>query len=86
MDKQGYPAIIPLRWREILIKNDPSDDRLIVGILTCLTIFRCFPTNARESFKTLTDPFTGITRVFDLDLVRRAVRDLGITETIGLGK
>nr|QXP82106.1 MAG: RNA-dependent RNA polymerase [Grapevine-associated botourmia-like virus 5] len=84
LDKDGYPAIIPKNWRVILKRNDPSEDRYIIGILTILTIFRCFPTKVKESFDSITSPFTGVCKTLDPDLVSRALYDLGITKSLKL--
>jgi len=85
-DLHGIPKIIPYRLRRVLImKNYGGDRNLIVGIFTILSIFRVFPTKVEPDLRTITSPFTGVTRTFDKDLLRSALKDLGITNNIRVG-
>jgi hypothetical protein len=47
-------------------------------LLTLISIYRVFPTVQKPKLNTITDPFTGISRVLDIGLLRSAKKDLHI--------
>jgi len=101
MDKQGYPSILPIRFRLLLINFDPSlhtiieeedlfsirkvmsnEMKWIIGILSAINIFRCFPTKVKVKLATITDCFSGLTLSIDKSLIGKALKDLGINVTL----
>jgi len=84
MDKTGYPSIIPLRWRGFIKSLDFSkelravDKRQLVGILTILNTFRCFPTKVIADLSTITGPFMGLAKSLDHESIVGGLLDIGM--------
>lgn len=49
---------------------------MVAGILSCLSVFRVFPTKAKPKLGTITDPFDGTIRTFESRLLKSALREL----------
>lgn len=89
VDMNGLPKIIPYNLRKILLLKGGNLQfyrHKIIGILTLLSIFRVFPTCPKIKFSTITDEFKGSVRTFDSVLIRKAIKDLGISSNILEGK
>jgi len=79
LDHTGLPTIIPLSLRKILRNADLiKDKKIIVCILSILSMFRVFPTSPSPSLDTIVSEFTGTTRCFESTVVKKALRDLSI--------
>lgn len=78
-DHSGIPKIIPLIFRDILRKKSLIKDRkLLVGILTILSLYRSFHTNPKVDLKTIQDPFSGECQTLDLNLIKKALDKLKV--------
>lgn len=79
LDRTGLPTIIPLSLRKILHNADLIKDRkIIVCILTILSMFRVFPTSPVPELDTIVSPFSGLIKSFDSFFIKRALQDLSI--------
>jgi hypothetical protein len=76
VDPNGLPNIIPVAFRTLIVN---MDYKMLRVILTSISIYRVFPTKPRIDLGTITDGFTGITRVLDPTILTRAVRELILT-------
>jgi len=74
-DHIGLPTIIPLRLRHILVEWRVNQ-RLVACILSCLSVFRVFPTSVKPSLGTIIEPFGGTVRSFDTSQLKLAVAEL----------
>jgi len=76
----GLPVIIPSSLR-ILLGLSGSEAKITQAILTCLNIFRTFPTKVKPDLGTIIEPFSGLSRTIELNrrLVLRFVRGHSIT-------
>lgn len=89
-DSHGLPTIIPWKLREQLLLTRfigpldkgviRPDNKIIVCILTSISIFRIFSTNVKPSLKSIVQPFNGITK--DLDINKLILIK---TELFGIG-
>jgi len=80
-DHRGLPTIIPSRLRHLLEQFDNGDRscrRIIVCILTCLSIFRVFSVKVEPSLKSVCAPFKGSSQTLDLSLIKSALRQLPV--------
>nr|QDH86714.1 MAG: RNA-dependent RNA polymerase [Mitovirus sp.] len=76
VDPNGLPNIIPVTFRSLIVN---MDYKMLRVILTSISIYRVFPTKPRIDLGTITDGFTGITRVLDPTILTRAVKELILT-------
>jgi len=74
-DHNGLPTIIPSSLRKALL-DFSNNQRLVVCILSILSVFRVFPTKVRPSLGTIIEPFNGIIRTIDSSLIKRALAEL----------
>jgi len=74
-DHNGLPTIIPLSLRKALL-DFSNNQRVVVCILSILSVFRVFPTKVRPSLGTIIEPFNGITRTINSSLIKRALVEL----------
>nr|UOL49035.1 MAG: putative RNA-dependent RNA polymerase [Mitoviridae sp.] len=58
------------------------NQRDIVGVLTCVSVFRTFATKVRASVKTIVNPFTGFVRTIPTMMVREALVRLNTKVTV----
>jgi hypothetical protein len=73
----GLPKILPKGMRVFLEKGDlVRDSKTIGAVLTCLSIFRVFPTHVKPDLGTILSPFTGTVKTFDFDRIKLACSDL----------
>jgi hypothetical protein len=81
-DSHGLPKIIPWFLREELLLFKASalrgDKRIVVCILTVLSIFRVFDCNVRPDLASILQPFNGEVRTFDSYLLKRAIKSLAL--------
>jgi hypothetical protein len=80
-DSRGLPTIIPWRLREVLLQFDATTPqvtnmRLIVCILTCLSIFRVFNVFPKPSLKTVITAFNGIGVTLPQEEIDKAIQEL----------
>lgn len=80
-DSRGLPTIIPWRLREIILQFDAkapdiTNMRLIVCILTCLSIFRVFNVFPKASLKTVITAFNGVGLVLPQEEINQAIQEL----------
>jgi hypothetical protein len=75
-DHNGLPTIIPSRLRAILVRGPLTDKGLIVCILSCLSIFRVFPTIVKVDMATIITPFTGVFKSLPLHILLPAIREI----------
>jgi len=74
-DHTGLPTIIPLSLRKAL-RDYRENQRLVVCILSVISVFRVFPTKVKPSLDTITAPFDGIARTIDSSAIRLALAEL----------
>nr|UPW42269.1 MAG: putative RNA dependent RNA polymerase [Inner Mongolia grassland mitovirus 2] len=74
-DHNGLPTIIPSRLRKYLM-NFRDEQRIVVCILSIISVFRVFPTKVKPSLGTITEPFNGIIRTLDSSLIKLALAEL----------
>lgn len=77
-DHHGMPTIIPGPLRSI-IRNQEHVDwlRVTKATITCLSVFRVFPTKVSPNLETITAPFSGLSQTIDkstLHMVLNAMR------------
>jgi hypothetical protein len=74
-DSFGVPSILPFELRSYLMNKSNVGVKFI---LTLISVYRVFPTVQRAKLNTIVDPFTGVTKVLDFALLKRALKDLSI--------
>lgn len=74
-DHNGLPTIIPLSLRKALM-DFRSNQRVVVCILSILSVYRVFPTKVRPSLGTIIAPFDGLYRTLDSSILKRALGEL----------
>lgn len=73
----GIPLIIPFTLREVLRFRDFKENRgVIIAILSVLCIFRVFPTKVKPDLGTITSPFSGISKILEINQVRCALDEI----------
>lgn len=77
-DKHGWPTIIPIEIRDMVLKDhSPDFKKLLVGaLLTVLSIHRVFPTKVDPSVSTIINPFNGQARTLDPSLIIKSLKEL----------
>lgn len=76
-DRNGLPVIIPFKLRSFLNKEGYQNNRVtVIGIISCLSIFRVLKTFPKVDFSSITDGFTGNTRNLDSHKINLALKDL----------
>jgi len=77
-DKRGWPTIIPIEIRDIILKDYSLDfKKLAVGaLLTILSIHRVFPTKVDPSVSTVVADFNGQARILDPALITKSLKEL----------
>jgi hypothetical protein len=75
VDHTGLPTIIPLELRKLLL-TFKDNQRVVVCILSCLSVFRVFPTSTKPKLGTIIDPFSGSSRSFERSALKLAIKDL----------
>lgn len=74
LNKYKFPAIIPLDLCEdILNKDKPWRSRLIVAVLSLISLFRVLPTKVKPDLTSIIEPFNGVSRSLDATLIREAL-------------
>lgn len=82
VSSHGLPVIIPSQLRSQL--GTGVESGLVTRlVLTCLSIFRTFPTKVKPSLDSITDPFDGLARTF---ACKRVVKRFVGKSRIGFGK
>lgn len=81
-NRHGLPVIIPYNLRVLL---GTSEDKALVTrlVLTCLSIFRTFPTKVKPSLDSIIEPFSGLSRTFTC---KGVVKRFAGKSRIGFGK
>lgn len=74
-DHNGLPTIIPLSLRKLLL-NFRDNQRVVVCILSILSVFRVFPTKVKPSLGTIIAPFDGMNRSIDTAILKKALVEL----------
>jgi len=74
-DHTGIPTIIPLSLRKAL-RSYRDNQRLVVCILSVVSVFRVFPTKVKPCLDTILSPFDGITKTISLELIKLALAEL----------
>jgi len=80
-DKQGFPVIIPKDLRDVILLNEvrPHIRKKMIGaLLTILSLYRVFPTKVNPSTSTITEPFNGLSKSLDSDLLIKSLKELGL--------
>lgn len=75
-DHNGIPTIIPKFLRDEIVMTSESNAKVVIAILTILSIFRTFHVNIKPSFKTIAAPFTGVTKILNNDLLTSVISGL----------
>lgn len=75
VDATGLPTIIPYDLR-MLLRAYKDNQRMVVCILSILSIYRVFPTKPKPKTDSITEPFSGSTRSLDETVLKRALKDL----------
>jgi len=80
----GLPKLVPGKLRSLIRSNDPLTIRAVLTVLTLYKILKCRPTLKINS---ITDPFSGFSRVLNPILVKEALSrfpkgNLGVSHTI----
>lgn len=70
----GLPSILPLNLQSFLLnwKENIVNSKII---LSCLSIYRVFPTKPKISLSTITEPFTGITESLPVTGIKISLRE-----------
>jgi hypothetical protein len=78
LDYRKFPKIIPLNLRMILRKEGYTEDnrKLIVGIMTILSVHRVFKTNPKVDLHSIVDEFSGYAKTLDPLLIDKSVKAL----------
>jgi len=79
-DKRGWPTIIPIEIRDIILKDYSLDfKKLVVGaLLSILSIHRVFPTKVEPSVSTVIAPFSGLVKTLDQTILVKSLKELGL--------
>lgn len=87
LDYSGLPVIIPSPLRDIIRKRNFSNDRrLIICLLTILSIYRVCPTKVKPSHDTIVSSFEGTSETFNSNIIGSAVTDLVGDVKLKIGK
>lgn len=78
-DHHGMPTIIPGPLRSI-IRNQEHVDWLKVtkATITCLSVFRVFPTKVSPNLETITAPFSGLSQTIDKSTLHKVLNAMRI--------
>ncbi|QMU24933.1 RNA-dependent RNA polymerase [Botryosphaeria dothidea mitovirus 1] len=76
----GLPAIIPIEIQRVILEKGAlsSRRRTIVALITILSVYRVLPTTVKYNLDSIVQPFSGISRSFDLPDIRKAIDRLGL--------
>lgn len=74
-DHKGLPTIIPSKLR-VFLSDYRNNQRVVVCILSIISVFRVFPTNVKPSLETIIAPFDGVTRTFDSSVIKLALDEI----------
>jgi hypothetical protein len=74
-DRFGLPTVIPGPLR-ILLRDFRANRKMVVCILSLLSIYRVFPTHVKPSLETIISPHTGLTKTLNLSQIKLALREL----------
>jgi len=74
VDSKGLPMIIPSLFRHNLLNL--KNQRVVIGILTIISLYRVFPTRVKVSINSLIDPCTGIIETFSVP--SQVYKELGL--------
>jgi len=80
-DKLGFPTIIPKDLRDVILSKEvrPYIRKNMVGaLLTILSLYRVFPTKVIPSVSTIIEPFNGLSRIIDRDLLIESLKELNL--------
>jgi hypothetical protein len=76
-DRSGIPKLIPTPLRDILRKRLLIQDRkIIIGIITVLSVFRSFKTHPKVDLRSIVEPFNGENQSLDLSKLKKALEVL----------
>jgi hypothetical protein len=81
----GLPTIIPTKLLNRIMNfsnTSESDRRIVVCILTLLSVFRVFPTKPKVSLQSIVEPFNGTVETLSLEEIRKALKDLHIRNPV----
>jgi hypothetical protein len=82
VNRHGLPVIIPYGLR-ILLGTSTTEALVTRLVLTCLSIFRTFPTKVKPSLDSIIEPFNGLVRTF---ACKGVVKRFAGHSKIGFGK
>jgi hypothetical protein len=94
IDRTGIPRVIPAHLRHTLRRRMLVRDRkILLGILTILSMFRSFKTSPKVKLHTVIDPFGGVSDTLNRELLSKAIgflkvpkyrRDTNLFPVLGL--
>jgi hypothetical protein len=72
--KEGYPRIIPLRFRPAFADPENPDNRGVIKcILSVFSLYRVIKIPPKLKLNTITDPFTGTNLSFEREVIRKGL-------------
>lgn len=74
-DHTGLPTIVPSTLRKILL-DFKNNQKVVVCILSILSMYRVFPTKAVPKLDTIIDPFSGTVRTLSSKSIRTVLREI----------
>ena len=86
-DHYGMPTIIPGPLRSIIRNQDHVDWlKVTKATITCLSVFRVFPTKVSPSLETITAPFSGLSQTIDKSTLHTVLNAMRIRLKPGVFK
>jgi hypothetical protein len=86
-DHYGMPTIIPMPLRAIMRDKEHKDWlKVTKATLTCLSVFRVFPTKVSPNLEPITAPFNGISRSIESTVLHKVLKDMRIRIKPGVFK
>nr|QTE76052.1 RNA-dependent RNA polymerase [Neofusicoccum parvum mitovirus 3] len=87
LDYSGLPVIIPWNLRSEIRKELKGSRRIIICLLTVISVYRVFRTKVDPSFESITGSFRGIYRTLDSNILSSAISSVfGKNVSLRLGK